>query len=162
MGKDSTFKITTIGIMRIKIFDGIIRFLEDVKRIQDLKRNLISFCNLNAKGYKYTNEGGVLRVSEGAIIVMKDSKRTMNLYVLHGTITIGDVDVASTSMSDDDVTKLWHMRLDHVSKNGMTKLRRRGHLYGQSISKLKFYEHYVFGKQRRVKFSKGIHKERNS
>ena len=24
-------------------------------------------------------------------------------------------------------------------------------------TKLKFYEHYVFGKQRRVKFSKGIH-----
>ena len=39
----------------------------------------------------------------------------------------------------------------------MTKLSRRGLLNGQSTSKLKFCEHCVFEKQRRVKFSKGIH-----
>ena len=39
----------------------------------------------------------------------------------------------------------------------MTKLSRRGLLNGQSISKLKFCEHCIFGKQKRVKFTKGIH-----
>ena len=39
----------------------------------------------------------------------------------------------------------------------MTKLSRRGLLNGQSISKLKLCEHCVFGKQKRVKFTKGIH-----
>ena len=39
----------------------------------------------------------------------------------------------------------------------MIESSRRGLLDGQSTSKLKFCEHYVFGKKRRVKFSKGIH-----
>ena len=39
----------------------------------------------------------------------------------------------------------------------MTKLSRRGLLNGQSISKRKLCEHCVFGKQKRVKFTKGIH-----
>ena len=60
-------------------------------------------------------------------------------------------------MTNGDVTRLWHMRLGHMSENGMTELSRRGLLDGQSTSKLKFFEHCVFGKQRRVKFSKGIH-----
>ena len=34
----------------------------------------------------------------------------------------------------------------------MTELSRRGLLDGQSISRLKFNEHYVFGKQKRVRF----------
>ena len=49
------------------------------------------------------------------------------------------------------------MRLRHMSENGMIELSKSGLLNGQSIRKLKFYEHCVFGKQRRVKFTKGIH-----
>ena len=49
------------------------------------------------------------------------------------------------------------MRLGHMSENGMVELSKRGLLNGQSICKLKFYEHYVFGKQKRVKFTKGVH-----
>ena len=60
-------------------------------------------------------------------------------------------------MKNGVVTILWHMRLGHMSENGMTKLSKRGLLDGWSIRKLKFYEHCVFGKQRRVKLSKGIH-----
>ena len=39
----------------------------------------------------------------------------------------------------------------------MTKLSKRGLLNAQSISELKFYEYCVFGKQKKVKFTKGIH-----
>ena len=60
-------------------------------------------------------------------------------------------------MSDGDVSRLSHMRLRHISENGMAELSRKGLLNGQSISKLKFCEHCVFGKYRRVKFTKGIH-----
>ena len=60
-------------------------------------------------------------------------------------------------MADDDVTRLWHMHLRHVRENGMTELGKRGLLYNQSTSNLKFYEHCVFRKQRQVKFFNGIH-----
>ena len=39
----------------------------------------------------------------------------------------------------------------------MIELSRRGLLNGKNISVLKFCEHCVFGKQKRVKFSKGVH-----
>ena len=49
------------------------------------------------------------------------------------------------------------MRLGHMSENRMAELSKRGLLNGQSICKLKFYEHCVLGKQKRVKFTKAIH-----
>ena len=49
------------------------------------------------------------------------------------------------------------MRLGHMSENSMIELSRRGLLDGQSITKLKFCEHCIFGKQKIVKFSADIH-----
>ncbi|KAG8501115.1 hypothetical protein CXB51_003217 [Gossypium anomalum] len=75
-----------------------------------------------------------------------------------GSTVIGDAAVASSFLSDDDITKLWHMRLGHISENGMVELSKRGLLDGQGIYKLNFYEHCVFGKQKRVRLTKRIHK----
>ena len=52
------------------------------------------------------------------------------------------------------------MRLRHMSENGMAKLCRRGLLDGQKTSNLQFCEHCVFRKQKRVRFSLGIHKSK--
>ena len=71
MGNDASYKIASVGTVRIKMFDGIVRKLGDVKHVPDLKRNLISFSTLDSKGYKYTSEGGALKVTKGALIVMK-------------------------------------------------------------------------------------------
>ena len=145
-----------VGIVRIKMFDEIVRMLADVKHVPDLKRNLISLSTLDSKGSKYTSEGGALKVSKGALVVMKGQKRTANLYILYGTTITGDAVVASKSMTDGDVTRLWHMRLGHMSENGMNGLSRRGLFDGQSKSKLKFCEHCFYRKQRQVKFFNGI------
>ena len=65
MGNDASYKIASVGTIIIKMFDGIVIMLADVKHVLDLKRNLISLSILNSKGYKYTSRGGVLRVSKG-------------------------------------------------------------------------------------------------
>ena len=44
------------------------------------------------------------------------------LYVLQGAIVTRDVVVASRSLLEDDIMKLWHMRLGHMSENGMVTL----------------------------------------
>ena len=41
MGNDALYKIAGVGTIRIKLFDGIVRTLGDVKHVPDLKRNLI-------------------------------------------------------------------------------------------------------------------------
>ncbi|KAG8472305.1 hypothetical protein CXB51_034359 [Gossypium anomalum] len=80
---------------------------------------------------------------------LKSREKFAKLYVLQGSTVTGDAAVASSSLSDDDdITKLWHMRLRHMSENGMTELSKRGLLDGQGICKLNFCEHCVFGSKR--------------
>ena len=62
--------------------DGVVRTLDDVRHVSYLKRNLISLSTLDIKGYKYTSEGGVLKISKGALVVMKGHQKTAMLYVL--------------------------------------------------------------------------------
>ena len=63
----------TVGIRSIKIrtHDGIVRTLNNVHHIPELKKNLISLGTLDSNGFKFSVEGGVLRVSKGSFVVMK-------------------------------------------------------------------------------------------
>lgn len=63
-----------VGTLKIKMFDEAIRTLIDVRYIQELKSNFISLSMLEIKCYRYTHEGGVLKVNQSAIIVMKGQK----------------------------------------------------------------------------------------
>ncbi|KAG8471605.1 hypothetical protein CXB51_036639 [Gossypium anomalum] len=159
MGNNASCKIAGVGTIKVKMFDGVVRTLSDVRYVPELKRNLISLSTLDSKGYRYTAESGVLKISKGSLVVMKGQRKTAKLYVLQGSTVTGDAAVASSSLSDDDddITKLWHMRLGHMSENGMVELSKRGLLDGQGICKLNFCEHCVFGKQKRVRFTRGIH-----
>ena len=53
MANNASYKLIGIGIVRIKMFDGVVYTLGDVRHVLDLKRNLISLSTLDAKGYKY-------------------------------------------------------------------------------------------------------------
>ena len=64
------------------MFDGVVRTLGDIRHVPDLKRNLISLSTLDTKGYKYTGEGGVLKISKGALVVMKGYQKIAMLYVM--------------------------------------------------------------------------------
>ena len=106
MGNNASCKKVGIGTVRIKMFDGVVRILGDFRHVPDLKRNLISLSTLDAKGYKYTSEVGVLKVSKGAVVVMKGHQKTAMLYVMRGSTVTGDSIIASRSLSKDDIMKL--------------------------------------------------------
>ncbi|KAG8499521.1 hypothetical protein CXB51_006058 [Gossypium anomalum] len=139
-----------VGTIKIKIFDGVVKTLSGVRHVPRLKRNLILLSTLDSKRHKYTAESDVLKISKGSLIVTKGQRKTAKLYVLQGSIVTGDATVTSSSLLDDDVTRLWHMHLGHMSENNMIELSKRGLFNRQGISKLKFYKHCVFGKQKRV------------
>ena len=44
LGNDLACKVAGIGTIDIKMFDGEIRNLDQVKYVSELKRNLISLC----------------------------------------------------------------------------------------------------------------------
>ncbi|KAG8482894.1 hypothetical protein CXB51_024220 [Gossypium anomalum] len=157
MGNNASCKIIGVGTIKVKMFDGVVKTFSDVRHVPELKRNLISLSTIDSKRYIYTAENGVLKISKGSLVVMKGQRKTAKLYVMQGSTVTGDAAVASSSLSDDDITKLWHMRLGHMSENGMVELSKRGLLDGQGICKLNYYEHRVFRKQKRVRFTRGIH-----
>ena len=122
------------------------RTLTDVRHVPQLKKNLISLGVLDLKGFKYTCKGGSLRVSKGALVVMKGSKKT-SLYVLQGETITGSVTVSCSKKTSSDLTRLWHMRLGRIGERGMILLSKRG-LLDHKVANLEFCEHCVFGKHR--------------
>ena len=59
-------------------------------------------------------QNGVLKVSKGSMDVMK-GVRARNLYYLKGSTVTGAL--AASVDSDDDNTKLCHIRLDHAMRS---------------------------------------------
>ena len=116
MGNNASCKIAGVRTIKVKMFDKVARTLSDVRHVPELKRNLILLSTLDSKGYRYTAESGVLKISKGSFVVMKRQRKTAKLYVLQGSTVTGDAVVASSSLSNDDITKLWHMCLGHMMR----------------------------------------------
>ena len=70
MGNNASCKVAGIVTVCIKMFDEVVRTLGDIKYVPDLKMNLISLSTLDAKGYKYTGGGEVMKISKGTLVVM--------------------------------------------------------------------------------------------
>ena len=70
MGNDQTRDILGKGKINLKLHDGTVHFLNEVRYILDLKRNLISAGLLESKGFKVAMENGTLKVLHGALVVM--------------------------------------------------------------------------------------------
>ncbi|KAK3024018.1 hypothetical protein RJ639_045038 [Escallonia herrerae] len=103
------------------MFDGIVRTLGDVRYMPNLKKNLISLGTLDSIDCSISIKGGVMKVSKGAMVIMKGQK-TKNLYKLIGNTVIGGASVSTHAGSSNDNSELWHKRLGHLSE-GVAKKR---------------------------------------
>ncbi|KAH9666242.1 Integrase catalytic domain-containing protein [Citrus sinensis] len=151
-GSDYSLKIGTI---RLKMFDGMVRELKEVRFVTEMKKNLISVGALEAKGYKVTIEDGTMKFTHGAMVILQ-GVRHHNLYYLKGDTT----DEANVVEMHIDTTKLWHVRLGHAGEKSLQTLMRHGLLKGTKTCKLNFCEHCVVGKKTRVKFGTTNHDTR--
>jgi hypothetical protein len=70
MGNDATCTIIGMGTIKIKMSDGVVRTLEEVRHISDMRKNLISLETLDSKGHNYKFENRIMKVSKGAMVVM--------------------------------------------------------------------------------------------
>ena len=71
MGNDATCLIIGIGIVKIKMFDGVVRVLSNVRHVLDLRKNLISLGVLDDLGYLYSSKGGIMKITKGTLMVIK-------------------------------------------------------------------------------------------
>ena len=70
MGNNATCKISGVRSIQIKMFDGMVRTLSDVRHVAWLKKNLISLGTLDKNGCRIACQGGVLKVIRGSLVVM--------------------------------------------------------------------------------------------
>lgn len=87
MGNGATSKIIGIETIKIKMFDGIMKALENLRHVPDIKMNLISQGILDSEGFTSKEMDEALTVVKGAMIAMKGNKQD-SLYTLLGNTII--------------------------------------------------------------------------
>ena len=71
MGNDVSYRIVRMGNIKVKMFDGVLRTLCDVRHVLDLRKNLISLGTLDNNGFNYLYVNEVMKVRKGVLTVMK-------------------------------------------------------------------------------------------
>ncbi|KAE8683204.1 hypothetical protein F3Y22_tig00111213pilonHSYRG00462 [Hibiscus syriacus] len=156
LGDDRCCNIVGIGDIIIKMYDGSVRTLSGVRHIPNLKKNLISLGTLHKNGFipKADEDRETIRIVKDALTVMKGKMTAGNIYRLLGSTVAGGVHSVE---SCDYTTKLWHMRLAHLSERGMTELYKRNLLHGIKSCKFDFCKYCVLCKQTKVRFKTAKH-----
>ena len=101
MGDDYPCNIEGIGTVLIKMFNGMVQELKEMKYVPQLKKNLILVDDLEALGLEISDRESVLKMLRDSMIVMK-AVRSNNLYYLKSNMITRQV--APSIGSDDDCT----------------------------------------------------------
>nr|XP_033508075.1 uncharacterized protein LOC117273084 [Nicotiana tomentosiformis] len=105
LGNNITCNVIGKGTIRFRMHDDVVRTLTNVRYVPELKKNLISLGTLESLGCKFTSEGGVLKVFQDTLMIMK-AHRSGSLYTLLGSTVIGPTAVSvSDNLSDFDGIK---------------------------------------------------------
>ena len=152
-GDDHPCNIEGMGTVRIKMDDGILRELKEVRYVPQLKRNLISVGALKALGMVISVRDGILKMIKGSMVMMK-GVRWDNLYYLKGSTVTGQVETSSSS--DDGCTKVWQVKVGHGGEKSLQAPAKKESLEGATTCNLEG-EHSVLNKKK-VKFSTSTHR----
>nr|GFB04431.1 Gag-Pol polyprotein [Tanacetum cinerariifolium] len=120
---DHELRIIEIGSIMVKMHDGTVRTIRDVRHVEGMKKNLLSLGQLDDLGCKL--KGEIIEEAEASVASHIPSHR---------------------------VAIIWHQKLGHMSKQRMKILVKRKLLPGLTKVSLPFYEHCVISKQHRLKF----------
>lgn len=151
MTNDVACKIVGIGSIKVRTHDGIFYTLKEVWHALVMTKSLISFKILDSKSYSFQVKGGTIYIYKGFEVVLRDIRHEI-LYLLSSSTVIDFFAIASSVVHKDDMIKLWHKRLAHMSEIGMQILFKRGLLCGHKMQHIEFQEHCVFGKLHHSKF----------
>lgn len=151
--EDNALKIVGIGTIKLKMHDGTVRTIQGVRHVEGLKKNLLSVGQLDDLDCIIKVQKGIMKISRGALLLMKGEKITANLYMLVGkTVQEAEASVASSSSSERSAM-VWHQKLGHMSEQGMKVLAEKNLLPGLTKVSLPFCEHCITSKQHRLQFN---------
>ena len=82
MGDDHALEITGIGTIKIKMFDGTISTIGEVRHVKGLKNNLLSLGQIDSHRCKTHIENRIMKITRGALVLMRAEKIVANLFML--------------------------------------------------------------------------------
>ena len=154
--EDNALKIIGIGTIKLKMHDGTIRTIQGVRHVEGLKKNLLSLGQLDDLDCIIKVQKGIMKISRGALVIMKGEKIVANLYMLLGeTVQEAEASVASNNSSERSAM-VWHQKLGHISEQGIKVLAEKNLLPGLTKVSLPFCEHCITSKQHRLQFNTSI------
>ncbi|KAK0604498.1 hypothetical protein LWI29_016259 [Acer saccharum] len=124
MGNDVECKVVGMGDVWVNADVGCKLLLKNVRHVPDIRLNLISIGSFDDEGYSNHFSEGKWKLTKGSLVVAK-GKKFSSLYMIYATPFRGEVNTV-----DDSSTELWHMRLGHLSENGMRILAKKQLLPG--------------------------------
>ena len=95
-----------------------------------------------------------MKVTKGCLVMMKGIIDS-GLYVLQGSTMIGSISIPSEDI--DQLSLLWHRRLEHISERRLMELKKQGLLNGDKLGKLPLCEKRILGKATRLNFTRSEH-----
>ncbi|GKA22723.1 gag-pol polyprotein [Tanacetum coccineum] len=83
---DHELKIIGIESIMVKMHDGMVCTIRDVRHVEGLKNNLLSLGQLDDLGCKVEIQNKIMKNIKGALVLMRGEKVAANLYQLKGEI----------------------------------------------------------------------------
>ena len=149
MGNDGFAKVVGTGTICLQTNTGFKLILHQVRHVPDIRLDLISTGTLDDEGYNHASQNGKWKICKGSLIVAKANKCCHNgLYLLQASVSTNFVN----AVENQDVSKLWHKRLSHISEKGLDFLAKKNVLPGLKDVKLDTCDHCLAGKAKRVSF----------
>lgn len=111
MVNDSECKTIRTWNVKIKMFDGIVRTLINVRRVPNLINNLVSITVLEDISCAYNRGNGIMNVKKDIMIVLKGKRVGKQI----GETVIDHVAPTNTD-DNDNATFLWHLWLGHMNE----------------------------------------------
>ena len=71
MGNNTMWKTVDIGNIHMRMFDGHVRALTNVRHVLNLKKNILSLGALEARRYKFSGADGAIKVTKGFMTILK-------------------------------------------------------------------------------------------
>jgi hypothetical protein len=159
------------GRVKLLLKDGRVRTLPGVLHIPKIARSLIFVSKLDDARMDIVLGNGTCKMVRGEMVLMRGFW-CGNLYKFLG-ITYNNgcnssVVLEQTNKEDKTntipgkKTMLWHQRLGHIGEKGLRTLHGKGMVEGMSNFTPNFYfcEHYIYGKQNRLRFPSGATREK--
>ena len=125
MGNGSASRVVGIGTVKMKMFDGVVRTLANVRHVPRLRRGLISLGVLDTLGCDVFVKNGTMSAVRGASTLMKGEK-VKNLFMLIGEPVVGGaMKVEPRSEKLPYVAKKWVKVSDRNKSSGRSEENKK-------------------------------------